>query len=75
MIHFHSLYHGNCALSYVGGVLELTKLDFGGLKSRFGVKKASFGGLIAKVGYFRPILDSKTNLLPFFIVYVMGTVP
>ena len=49
MAHFYGIYHGNCALSYVRGFLVLTKLNFGGLKGQFDVKKANFRGLIAKI--------------------------
>ena len=52
MAHFNVLCHGNCALRYIGGVLELRKLDFRGLKGQFDVKKANFRGLIAKIGPF-----------------------
>ena len=54
------------ALRYVGGVLELRKLDFRGLKGQFDVKKANFRGLIAKIGHYRPILASKTHPWPIF---------
>ena len=33
-----------------------------GLKGQFDVKKANFRGLIAKNGYLRPIITSRTNL-------------
>ena len=72
---FHELCHGNCALRYIGGVLELKNLDFRGLKGHFDVKKANFRGLIAKIGHYRPILASKTNLWPIFMDYAMGIVP
>ena len=49
MTHFHDLYHGNCALRYVGEILELKKLDFGGLNRQFDVKKANFRGLLSKI--------------------------
>ena len=75
MAHFHGIGHGNCALSYVEGVLELRKLDFRGLKGQFDVKKANFRGLIAKIGHYRPILATRTHLWPIFMEYVMGIVP
>ena len=55
MTKFHELCRGNCALRRVGGVLELIKLDFRGLKGQFDVKKANFRGLIAKIGRYRPV--------------------
>ena len=75
MTHFHGLCHENCALRYVGGILELRKLDFRGLKGQFDVKKANFRGLIAKIGHLRPILASRTYLWPIFTDYVIGNVP
>ena len=62
MAHFHGIGHGNCALSYVEGVLELRKLDFRGLKGQFDVKKANFRRLIAEIGHLRPILASRIHL-------------
>ena len=44
MAHFHGVFHGNCALRYVGGVLVLRKLDFRGLKCQYDVKKGQFQG-------------------------------
>ena len=75
MTHFHGIFHGNCALKYVGGILELRKLDFRGLKSQFNVKNANFRGLIAKIGHLRPILASRTHLWPTFMGYPIGIVP
>ena len=75
MTHFHRIYHGNCILKYVGGVLELKKFDFRGLKGHFNVKKANFRGLIAKIGHYRPILATRTHLWPIFMEYAMGIVP
>ena len=75
MASFHGLCHGNCALMYVGGVLELKKLIFRGLKGQFDVKKANFRGLIAKIGHYRPILATRSHLWPIFIEYVMGIRP
>ena len=71
MAHFYGLSHRNCALKYVGGILELRKLDFRGLKGQFDVKKANFRGLIAKIGNYRPILNSRTRLRPIFMEYTM----
>ena len=48
MTNFHGIYQGNCALTYVGVVLELRKLDFRGFEGQFDVKKANFRGLIEK---------------------------
>ena len=67
MAHFYGLSHGNCALKYVGGILELRKLDFRGLKGQFDVKKVNFKGLIAKISYYRPILTATTHLWPIFM--------
>ena len=75
MAHFHGLCHRNCALRYIGGVLELRKLDFRGLKGQFDVKGANLRGLIAKIVCLRPILDSITHLWCIFIDYVLGIVP
>ena len=75
MAHFHGICHGNCDLSYVGGVLEFIKLDFRGLKCQSDVKKVNFRGLIAKIGYLRHILTSRTHLWPIFMGYVIGIVP
>ena len=75
MTHIHGLCHGNCALRYVGGILELRKLDFRGLKGQFDVKKANFRGLIAKIGHYMPILATRTHLRPIFMEYVIGIVP
>ena len=68
MAHFLGIFHGNCALRYVGGVLEIKKLDFRGLKGQFDVKMANFRGLIAKIGHLRPILtDYKNHLMTHFL--------
>ena len=61
MTHFHGICHGNCNLRYVGGVLVLRKLYFGGLKGHIGVKRANFRGLIAKIGHYRPILTTRAH--------------
>ena len=75
MAHFYGLSHGNCALKYVGGILELRKLDFLGLKGQFDVKKVNFRGLTAIIGHLRPILASRIHLWPILMVYAMGIVP
>ena len=75
MVHFRGICHGNCALRYVGGILKLIKLDFRGFKGQFDVKKANFRGLIAKIGYLRPILASRTHIWPILLKYVMGVLP
>ena len=62
MAYFLGIFHGNCDLRNVGGVLELRKLDFRGLKGRFDVKWANFRGLIAEIGYLRSIMASRTHL-------------
>ena len=75
MAHFHGIYHGNCVLRYVGGVLVLRKLDFRGLKGQFDVKKFNFRGLIVKIGHYWPILATRTHLWPIFMEYSIGIVP
>ena len=75
MAHFHGIYHGNCALKYIGGILELRKIGFGGLKGQFNVKNDNFRGLIAKIDHYRPTLATRTNLWPIFMEYAMGIVP
>ena len=75
MAHFHGICHGNCPLKYVGGILELRKLDFRGLKGQFNVKNANFKGLIAKIGPYRHILATRTHTWAIFMEYVMGIVP
>ena len=67
--------HWIFALWYTGGILELKKLDFRGLKCQSDVKKVNFRGLIAKIGYLRPILTSTTHLWPIFMDYAIGIVP
>ena len=74
MAYFHGMCHGNCALRYVGGILELRKLDFRGLKGQFDVKKANFRGLIAKISHLRPILATRTQLWPIFVDCAMEIV-
>ena len=54
-------------LIYVGRILEFRKLDFRGLKCQFDIKKVDFWGLVAKIGYSRPILTFRTHLWPIFI--------
>ena len=71
MAHFHGIYHGNCTLKYVGGVLELIKLDFRDLKGQFDVKKANFRGLIVKIGHYWPIWATRTHIRPIFMEYAM----
>ena len=75
MTHFLGICHGNCALRYAGGVLEVKKLHFRGLKGQFDAKKANFGGPIAKFRHCRPILAFRTHLWPIFMEYAMGSVP
>ena len=75
MAYFRGWCHGYCTLRYIGGVLELRKLDFRGLKGQFGVKKANFRGLIVKTGHYWPTLSTRTHLWPIFMDYVMGKVP
>ena len=75
MAHFHGLCHGNCALRYIGGVLELRKLDFRGLKRKFDVKKANFRGLIVEIVCLRPILASRTHVWPIFMDCAIGIGP
>ena len=75
MAYFLGIFHGNCDLRNVGGVLEFRKLDFRGLKGQFDVKKANFRGLVAKIGHLRPILATRTQLWPIFMDCAMGIVP
>ena len=56
------------------GILELIKLDFRGLREQFDAKKTNVRELIAKIGYLRPILPSRTNLWPIFMDYAIGVV-
>ena len=52
MAHFHGICHGKFALRYVGGVPEVKKLDFSGLKGQFDVKNAHFWGANKLNRYF-----------------------
>ena len=61
MAHFHVVCHRNYALKYVGGVLEVRKLDFRGLKCQFDVKRPNLGAQKAKISDLGPILDSRTH--------------
>ena len=51
MAHFLGLYHGNCSLRYVRGILQSRMFGFRGLKGQFDVEKANFRELTAKIGY------------------------
>ena len=62
MAHFHGIYHGNCALKYVGGVLKVRKLDFRGLKGQIDVTKDNSRGLIAKIDHDSPISATNSTL-------------
>ena len=75
MTHFHGISHENYVLKYVGGTLELRKLDFKGLKGQFNVKNAHFRGLKTKIGHYRPIVATKTHPWPIFMEYSMGIMP
>ena len=61
MAHFHGLCRMNCDLKHIGGILELSKLDFRRLKGQFDVKKANLRGLKAKNSYLWPILAYRTH--------------
>ena len=74
MDHSHEIYHKNCDLRYIGGVLELRKIDFRGLKGQFDVKNDNFIGLIAKNGYLWPILAYRTYLWLIFMDCAMGII-
>ena len=74
MDHFHEIYHKNFDLRYIGGVLELGKIDFRGLKGQFDVKNANFRGLTAKISYLWPILAYRTHPWPIFMDCAMGIV-
>ena len=69
MVRFHGICHKNCALKYVGEILETRKLHFRGRIGQFDVKKANFRGLIAKIGHYRPILATRTHL---FLQHTLG---
>ena len=75
MTNFHGIFHGNCAIRYVGEVLKVKKLEFRGLKGQFDVKKIDFRGIIVKIGHCRPILASRTPVCPIVMEYWMGIVP
>ena len=75
MAHFYQICHKNCALKYVGCILEPRKLHFRGLKGQFNVKNAIFRGLIAKIDHYRRILASRTPLWPIFLEYTMEILP
>ena len=75
MAHCHGLGHGNCVPRYVGGVPELRKLDFRGLKGQFNVKNANFRGLISKIGHYMTILTTRADVWLIFMWYAMGIVP
>ena len=75
MTHFHGKYRENCVLINVGAVLEFRKLDFKGLKGQLDFKKASFRGLIPKIGQYWPLLATRTRLWHIFMEYAMGIVP
>ena len=62
MTNFHGICHRNCALKYIGGILELRKVGFRGIKGLFDVKKANFRELLAKIGRYRPIVATRTHL-------------
>ena len=53
----------------------LRKLNFGGLKGQFDVKKDNLRGLIAKIGHYRPILTTRTQLRSIFMEYAIEIVP
>ena len=75
MTQFHGIFHGNCTLRYVGGVLMIIKLNFRGLKGQFDVKKANFRGIIAKFGRYGFILATRNHLWLIYMKYVMEVVP
>ena len=74
MAHFHGICHKNCILRYVEAFLDFSKLYFRDLKGQFDVKKTDFRGLIAKIGYLRPNLASRSHIWPIYMEYVMGIV-
>ena len=71
MAHYHGFCYRIFALRYTGGILELKKLDFRGLICQSDVRKVIFRGVIAKIGYLRPILTSRTHFWPIFKDYAM----
>ena len=74
MAHFHGVLDGNCTLRYAGRVFVIRKLEFRGLKRQYDVKEINFRGLIARIGYYRPILATRTHLWPIFMECVIGIV-
>ena len=52
---------------YIGGILELGKLDFSGRICQLDVKKVNLRGVIAKIGYLRSILTIRSYLWPIFM--------
>ena len=62
------------SLKFIGVIDGQWKLDFWGLKSHFDAKKAYFMGLLAKIGYLRSVLASRTQKWPIFMIYAMGIV-
>ena len=74
MTNFDEIYHENCALGYVEGVLESRNIDFRGLKDQLNVKRPILGELVAKIGVYRPILATRTHSWPIFMEYAIGIV-
>ena len=75
MAHFHELCHGNCCLWYIEGIVELRKLDFRSLNDQFGVKMASFTGLLSEIDYLGTTLPFRIPVWPIFMIYGMKVVP
>ena len=55
MDYFSVLFHGKCGYMHILTILVTRKICFGALKSQFGVKKAKFCELRAKLGHLRSI--------------------
>ena len=65
MPHFLEVYHGDCALSYVGVFIEIKRIDFRGLKGPFDVKRANFRIPIAKIGHYGPLCFQNLSMTHF----------
>ena len=72
--YYHGLRHGKCRQRHVWSILDIRKLCFGALETRFGVKKAKFCELRPKFGHLRSIKAGELTWWTFFLVYAMGNV-
>ena len=53
IVHFHGLHYEKWCERPIWRILDIKKLCFGALETQFGVKKAKFCELRAKLGYLR----------------------